>query len=249
MSTQPPAVPPVAQDTASVRQFFDEHWKAYQKVVDHDYLGHQALYGAAHDLLAGRFSRPFSLLDLGCGDARYTRLAVGGTQLARYHGVDLSEVAIAQARVNLQELSGAKTFSLGNAFQHVGHGHEPFDVVLAGYSMHHLSAAEKEAFLGEAQCALMPGGVLLMIDLVRADDVTMQEGVEEFIAHARRQWIALSDKEMTLTVEHIAQADFPESAAWFTDAGRRAGFSKVETVRVDARGYTRLMAFSIQTAL
>jgi len=235
--------PPHNEDTAAVSQFFNEQWAAYEKVVDSDYLGPTALFDATHDVLASHFTTAYALLDLGCGDGRFSLRAVQGTPLARYHAVDLSQVALTQARANLADAPGVKTFSIGNAFQDVAAGQDAFDAALAAYSMHHLSAAEKQAFLRELRGRLRPNGVFFMIDLVRKDHESMQQGVHAFVEHARHNWTVLSEHELDLTLDHISKADFPESAPWLTTVGLEAGFSRVETVNVDPRGYTRLMAF------
>ena len=46
-------------------------------------------------------SRPFVLLDLGCGSARHLARALQGRSVSRYVGYDLSDVALAHAGRNL----------------------------------------------------------------------------------------------------------------------------------------------------
>ncbi len=43
------------EDTQADQHFFDEQWMLYQKILDHDYLGHRGLFEAARAVLLERF--------------------------------------------------------------------------------------------------------------------------------------------------------------------------------------------------
>ena len=179
--------PSPGEDTAAVGQFFNEQWTAYEKMLHHDLLGHRGLFDAARGVLARHFARSYALLDLGCGDARFSRRAVEGTSIARYVGIDLSEVALAGARKNMADLAIETAFELGNAFEPAAVA-GTFDAVLASFSMHHLSEAQKGDFLTALRPRLSADGVYLMIDLTRRDDETCESGVSRLTDHARRHW-------------------------------------------------------------
>jgi SAM-dependent methyltransferase len=84
--------------------FFDE-WSIYDQVLDHNYMYHDEIYGDVRRILADRYeTRPFMLLDLGCGSARHLARALQGRPVSRYVGYDLSDVALAHARRNLTGL-------------------------------------------------------------------------------------------------------------------------------------------------
>jgi len=78
--------------------FFDA-WDTYQKVVTCDYMFHREIGEALNQLLRAHFGgRPFSILDLGCGDAAtltpllegwrssYTRRGLVGNRLGSGRG-------------------------------------------------------------------------------------------------------------------------------------------------------------------
>jgi len=87
-------------DAAALEQF-QRQWATYQKLVDSDELSHAALGALLHDTLNRSFDRPFSFLDIACGDASEMR-ALLGTKVRHYHGVDLSEPALELAANNLK---------------------------------------------------------------------------------------------------------------------------------------------------
>jgi hypothetical protein len=66
----------------------------YQKLVVADSLSHKAVGKILNDTLNRTFTRPFSVLDIACGDASEMKRALAGTQTRHYHGVDLSEHAL-----------------------------------------------------------------------------------------------------------------------------------------------------------
>jgi SAM-dependent methyltransferase len=89
--------------------FFDE-WSIYDQVLDHNYMYHDEIYGDVRRILADRYeTRPFMLLDLGCGSARHLARALQGRPVSRYVGYDLSDVALAHARRNLTGLGCRST--------------------------------------------------------------------------------------------------------------------------------------------
>jgi methylase of polypeptide subunit release factors len=71
---------------------------SYSKLVDNDYLAHQAVRKVLHRVLLEQVNRPFRFLDLACGDASLTVAALQGTPVIHYHGIDLSAPALELAR-------------------------------------------------------------------------------------------------------------------------------------------------------
>ena len=90
--------------------FFDKQWCIYQKILNNNYMSHRECYDKLHRFLVGYFHKPYSLLDLGCGDASFTASGLSHTPIAAYKGIDLSETALEIAKNNLSELPCQKTF-------------------------------------------------------------------------------------------------------------------------------------------
>jgi hypothetical protein len=53
-------------------ELFNHQWQIYQKVLKHNYMGHQEIYQIWREFLNRFCQQPFKLLDLGCGDACFT---------------------------------------------------------------------------------------------------------------------------------------------------------------------------------
>jgi hypothetical protein len=58
-----------AVDDETVLEQFQKQWPTYQKLVDADALSHKAVGKILHDTLTTTFAKPFTFLDIACGDA------------------------------------------------------------------------------------------------------------------------------------------------------------------------------------
>src|SRR2546422_4024025 len=83
---------------------FQQQWRVYRKVIDHNYMQHREVYARVHQVLVEEATQPFRFLDIACGDATSTVAALQGTRVASYHGIDLSGAAIDLARGALRQL-------------------------------------------------------------------------------------------------------------------------------------------------
>ncbi|MBS9395755.1 MAG: class I SAM-dependent methyltransferase [Dolichospermum sp. LBC05a] len=70
--------------------YFKKNWEIYQKVLANNCMEHREIYGVLHKLLTDYLPAPFSLLELGCGDASSSVQALLNTTVASYTGIDLS---------------------------------------------------------------------------------------------------------------------------------------------------------------
>jgi len=138
------------------REYHDRHYAAEAALFD------TPLFRRVHERTARQFLRctgagpSHRILSLGCGDGSIERRLA--PRVGAIVGVDISPVAIAQAR--------AKSAGFANlSFQVTGSSLEgPFDIVAAFAFLHHLDdAAIRDALLG-ARKALRPGGLFYSSD-------------------------------------------------------------------------------------
>jgi hypothetical protein len=94
-------------------QTFRHQWQVYSKLVDNDYLAHQAVRKVLHRVLLEQVNRPFRFLDLACGDAILAVAALQGTPVIHYHGIDLSAPALELARKTAAALACPVVLELG----------------------------------------------------------------------------------------------------------------------------------------
>lgn len=122
-------------------------WHVYRAIVDANWMAHREIFNAIRSWALMRYPGPFTLLDLGCGDARFIKSTFNETGLWAYTGVDASQAALAKAR---NELAGARfqgqlleADMLASLREDCGPAAKTVDVILASYAVHHLPAREK----------------------------------------------------------------------------------------------------------
>ena len=205
-------------------QFFDE-WSIYDRVLDRDYMFHDGIYRDIERLLADRFAaRSFTVLDLGCGSARHFSRALAGRSVSRYAGYDLSDVALAHARPNLERLGCPLDLRRGELLEGLQAGGERFDLVFCGFSLHHLAPEDKTLFFESAYRRLKEGGMLLLVDTMREEGETRAVYLDRYLGWIRSEWTAMSAAELDAICDHIRNNDFPDTAASLRATAARAGF-------------------------
>jgi SAM-dependent methyltransferase len=121
--------------------FFDT-WDTYQKVVAGDYMFHREIGVALDQALRAHFGgRPFSILDLGCGDAATLTPLLEGLALQRYKGVDLSETALALAAENLKALACPVELAHRDILAALAAENVAYDMIYISLALHHLPTA------------------------------------------------------------------------------------------------------------
>lgn len=108
--------------------------------------------------------------DLGCGSGVLARALLAQYPVAQSVLVDFSEPMLDAARVQLADHDPAPRFIVADLtapdWAHAVGGQRPFDVVVSGYAIHHLSHARKRALYGEIFALLDPGGMFVNIEHV-----------------------------------------------------------------------------------
>lgn len=217
-------------------QFFTRTWPVYERILEGDYLEHRAFYETVRELLAAE--PPASILELGCGDARFTAPLLRDLGVREYLGVDLSEVALAEAREHLGP-NPAWRLEQGDALQAVLRPGPAWDLVFASFCLHHLTSAEKARLVGA-----LPGRRFVLLDLFREDGEGREAYLERRHRWIREGWTRLSPEQVQEVLDHELACDFPETAGFYRGAALAAGFSTCVEHRVDARRMGRLLSWS-----
>jgi SAM-dependent methyltransferase len=247
------SVPPEPRHAPEEATRWFNQWHVYRSIVDADWMAHRKIFGAIRSWVLLCHPGPFTLLDLGCGDAGFIKATFADTGLWAYTGVDASAAALAQAR---NELAGAR-FQVGLLEADMLAALRPdsglsigtCDIILASYAVHHLPPPEKQDFFRLARARLAPNGSLLFADVFRRDGETREHYLERYVGMMRQEWTALAPDALASTTEHVVQRDFPETADVIGSMARAAGFCAEpwELVR-DATGFHRLLAFTTGSA-
>jgi len=224
MSASSPCVSPaIAHPT--VEEFFESAWAAYAAILDNNYMCHREIFDALGSCLASHYhGRPFSLIDLGCGDARFIAEALQGTAVSHYVGHDIADTALAEAGRQLGRLPCTVELREMDLMDALRSGDELFDVVFTSFAVHHLQTPEKAEFFRQAARRIASGGLLVMIDVMRAEGEDRAAYVQRYIGRARAQWTSLTENAIDAVCRHIDDRDFPEAPSALTRMAADAGF-------------------------
>ena len=229
----------MSEQTAA--EFFDA-WETYRKVVAGNHMFHREIGIEARAALRERFGdSPFSLLDLGCGDAATLAPLLEGFALESYRGVDLSRTALALAARNLAALPCPVELAEDDLMSALAAA-APCDAIYSGFAVHHLTTAEKAEFFKLAARKLSPGGLLLLVDVVREEDESIAVYHASYCDWLRRSWTGLEPAEREQVCAHLTENDAPEPWSVLCTQAEAAGLAPL----ADEAGYKwhRLMRFA-----
>lgn len=226
-------------------------WHLYRSIVDADWMCHREIFGGIRSWTLVRHPGPFTLLDLGCGDASFVQKTFENTGLWAYTGVDAAQAALAHAT---NELAGAKfkvqflkADMLVALDDGMAAGGGSFDMILASYSVHHLPTAEKLRFFELAYSRLSSGGSLLFADVFRRDDETREQYLEAYVTMMREAWVGLAPETLAGAIDHVRSRDFPETRERIAELAREGGFqAEPRELYRDGAGFHRLLALTRQ---
>ncbi|MDB5563303.1 MAG: hypothetical protein JWN11_2721 [Hyphomicrobiales bacterium] len=229
-------------DQRTAVDFFQQDWQIYRKMVENNYLFHKEAYEQLHKLLVEEFSRPFSFLDVACGDAGAAVDALMGTRVARYFGIDLSQDALDLAAENLTRLNCPTDLKEADFAEALREWQQPVDVVWIGLSLHHFGGAEKLELMREARRIVGADGLFAIYENASPDG----EDRETWLRRWDMQeplWRAYSPAEWNAMRAHVHGNDFPETSSGWHALGHEAGFGKVREVYTCPTDLFRLHSF------
>jgi len=236
----------IAHDVMAATTLFNQ-WQVYKSIIDHDWMLHREIHAAVHAFVKWNYQTRFSLLDLGCGDAGFIRQTFENTQLAHYTGVDASAAALEEARRNFAAVRFSVQLVEGELLRHLAlassQRHQVYELILAGYSVHHLANDEKQRFFTLCRTVLGPAGSLIFYDIFRRPEETREQHVVAYTEMVRTAW-GLTGEALENTCRHVREQDFPETVAATQEMARTAGFeSDGLELFTAADGFHRLLCF------
>lgn len=225
-------------------QLFEE-WQVYEKLLIHDYMDHRAFFNRLQAEILSRFTRPVTLLDLGCGDMTPLLSLLSNVPVQGYLGIDESDVALALAARRLEELRVPGRLVKGDLRTVLADVGESFDVVLASFSLHHLAdPMDKQRTLEAGRKLLNTDGFFALVDVFSAESEPRERYLERWINHAGTCYAALHDAEKKILFEHVRARDFPVSLAALESLGKQAGLGRFEVLLQDHERLNCLVTFS-----
>jgi predicted TPR repeat methyltransferase len=209
--------------------FFEQQWRIYREIVDHDWMEHRGITTAATEALRSWMEQhperrgKALLLDLGCGDLALMGPVFGGLQLGSYVGVDLTEQVLPLAQVALGRSPFDIAFHHADVSTFIATQHD-VDLVHASLVLHHLSDEDKAVFLAGLRRAIQPNGAFVWADLFREPGESRADYLSRYAGRIRRDWSAIDEDTRAAIVTHASTFDFPADRSAIVDTARQAGW-------------------------
>lgn len=212
-----------------IKDFFNK-WQVYQVFMQEDYMYHNEMSERLHQLLVERFSTPFKLLHLGCGDASYMTHTIDNTHIADYVCMDISSVALDYAMKNMHTHSFKKKFIEGNFYDDLEKAGADFDIICIGYSLHHIKGKDKASFLQRCKKLLKENGCIVLVDIYREENETRDEYMGRFVDAVKHQYTAFNPEQQALVIDHVTNNDYPEKISEMKATANKIGFTSADVL-------------------
>ncbi len=180
---------------------------------------YQALLLAMVDRIPSDF-KATRILDLGCGNGNCTARLLKRFPKGEYNFVDASAEMLRHCQKRFPTINARYHQSY---FQELSFPENSFDLIVAGFSLHHLKGPEKQPFFKQARSWLTPNGLLTFSDLM------IDRNNEAIHAPFLREWQRFTfDNQSTPAewewlMDHYNTYDFPDDAQlqlqWLENAG------------------------------
>lgn len=225
-------------------EIFDE-WVLYNKILEKDLMFHSEIFTKIQKIIDSKFNgKDYKLLDIGCGDAYCIKKFLTNTRLNNYCGIDKSKTALAWAEKNLSK-NNIDILLLNSDFsESFDKINGSFDVILAGYSIHHLkSLEEKKIILHKFIEKLQNDGIFILFDIVQKNDESLEQYHARYIKNCSDNWELMGQKELEQVASHIRKNDYPLSLESWKDIFQSAP-DHLEPIIVDNKNpYYVLLCF------
>ncbi len=221
---------------------FLNQWEIYQHVVNANFMAHEQIKQHLRAYFSQYRPDAFSVLDLGCGDASVLSDVLQGRAVVNYSGVDLSAAALEIAVQNTQKSSLNARFAIGDlkSFDTVIES-QTFDVIVAGFSLHHLSADEQYDFFQRCRSVLNDKGILIIYDVLRRHQESRETYLDRYCQQIEQEWQGLTTEMLTAIYGHIRSSDYPQSLQEVEAMAQEAKFNNVAVVYSDALAFHHLL--------
>jgi cyclopropane fatty-acyl-phospholipid synthase-like methyltransferase len=210
---------------------FFEQWNIYQNVIKHNYMYHNEILNEIKKEFSNR--KKFSILDLGCGDSYMVKHALGEHQYINYLGIDTSSNALEFSKRNLHLNNVQASHINGDFLEELKKLENTFDVIISGYSLHHLSTKDKKKFFILISKRLSKGGVFIFYDIEAKDHDSLSEYKNRACTLYKREWTELSNHEIENIVMHVQNNDIAETESFFRQNMQESKLINVDKVFKD----------------
>lgn len=167
---------------------------------------------------------PQKILDLGAGNGNSAAAIINRYPNAQYTFLDASTEML---NICQQRFPDANTKCIKSYFSDVDYGENQYDIILAGFSLHHCKADEKKMLFKRLKRSLTSGGVLAMSDLfISKSDASHPQLLADWQNFVQTN--EPSGEKWSWLMEHYDAFDCPHNFESQQEWLLEAGFSSVE---------------------
>ena len=219
----------MTQNNAS--EYFNANWKKYKDSVNNNMLYHREMFETINDCLNAYKNRPFTFLDLGCGDCSFIAPVLQNKQVTQYFGVDAAPGVIELGKMSMKNVHCPQEFIVEDMIQALKSLNRTVDVIFTSYAVHHLSLEQKEDFLKTCQERLNPTGYLLMLDGVRYEGQTREKWLQVLEKRMQLANQGILEQELAERMRHPISDDHPEPVSFFKEVAIKQAWKHFEILR------------------
>ena len=235
----------MSNKTDEIKNFFDS-WNIYKRIIQFNYMGHRELILTLQDFIEENHFSAYSILDLGCGDSYIPSKILKGTNVIRYHGIDLSPIALDFAKKNMKTILCEKEFIEGNMLEEIDYLNKDkgYDIIIASFSIHHFNLNHKEKIMNKSMHILNPKGKFLIYDEILSNEETRDEYIQRLMNICQTDWFEMTKEEVSSIQKHASYSDYPESFETLKSIGHKYNFEKINSLFKDKSNLYELICFS-----
>ena len=209
---------------------FFQQWRTYRSIVTHGYMGHKGIADSILRQLQQWPQQGLDILDLGCGDAEVFFRLLPELTVNAYKGVDSSGAALDVLTERFSSRDVTFRLYCQDMMDFLSSYDGQFDIILAGFCMHHLSSDEKKRCLQMAYRCLHEHGMMFIYDVFLQPGESRDQYLSRYLAYMHSNWEAMSAHELDALDAHITSCDFPEEVQTFQRWSEDIRFEQIDSL-------------------
>jgi len=169
---------------------------------------------------------PKNILDLGCGNGNVTAKLLQVFPKAKYTLLDAS-----QEMLNLcqQQFKDSKVVYIASYFKDFAFKANSYDLIVAGFSLHHCDSAEKKILFKKINRSLKKDGIFSCTDLmINKDNPEHSALVEEWKSFVNNNFP--DDEKWKWLQDHYNEFDKPDNYTDQIEWLKEAGFKTIDII-------------------
>ena len=162
--------------------------------------GTELQFGIINKIIHEWLPHPESILDLGCGNGILGKYILGNNPNSKGTFIDLSDTMLEAALENLKVYPDSTVikadFSTPVWLNNLKED-QLFDIIISGFSIHHLADQRKKELYGEIYNLLSPGGICINMDHVESATSDIEGLFEQYYIDHLHNYQLKSNPEIT----------------------------------------------------